>query len=153
MAFNSFHRTPNRILLASSLALACIGPAPTARAQDLFSGTKNSASIALAGSDLAAPHGALGAVTGNPAGIASTEGRSVEFGGVAVLAHGRYISPTSPDGRLDPLLGFAPSVAFSTNLGRSPWHLSLSATPDTSLSANWSYTDAPGTAGVTYGYQ
>lgn len=122
--------------------------------QDLFSGTTNSASMGVGASDLASPHGVLGAVSsGNAAGIALTEGRSLEVSGLAILAHGSYTSATSKNSTLDPLLGIAPSVAFVTGVGRTPWRVSVSATPDISLSANWYYNDAPGTAGVTYGYQ
>ena len=109
--------------------------------------------MALGGADLAAPRGALGAVSGNPAGLASIEGRSFEVSGLAIFGDGHYTSPTNTNGRLDPVLGVAPSAALASALGNSPWRVSLSATPDTSLSATWFYNDSPGTAGVTYGYQ
>lgn len=122
--------------------------------QDLFNGTVNGASLGVGHSDVAMPHGALGAVSvGNPAGIGLIEGRSLEVGGLAILAHGNYTSATSTNSRLDPLLGLAPAVAFVSSVGRSPWRFAVSATPDVSLAANWYYYDAPGTAGVTYGYQ
>ena len=122
--------------------------------QDLFNGTVNAASLGVGHSDVAMPHGALGAVSvGNPAGIGLVEGRSLEVGGLAILAHGSYTSATSTNSKLDPLLGVAPAVAFVTGVGSTPWRISVSATPDVSLAANWYYNDAPGTAGVTYGYQ
>lgn len=122
--------------------------------QDLFNGAVNSASLGVGHSDVALPRGVLGAVSiGNPAGIGLVEGRSLEVGGLAILAHGTYTSATSTNSRLDPLLGVAPAAAFVTGVGKTPWRISVSATPDVSLAANWYYNDAPGTAGVTYGYQ
>ena len=138
----------------SALFALYAGSSTSAYAQDLFIGTKSSGSVAVAGADLAAPHGILGALTaGNPAGLGSIEGRSVEVSGIAVVGHGHYTSPSASKSNLNPLLGLAPSVAIATPIGKTPWRISLSATPDTSLSADWSYNDAPGTAGVTYGYQ
>jgi long-subunit fatty acid transport protein len=138
----------------SLVVLFFVNSTASATAQDLFNGAKASASMGVGGADLSSPHGALGAVSsGNPAGLASIEGRSLEVSGVAVLAHGHYTSPYSTDGTLNPLLGVAPSAAFATDLGKSLWRVSVSATPDVSLSATWYYDDAPGTAGVTYGYQ
>jgi len=156
---NSSRLSISTIVLGLAAMLAT-GATMHLQAQDLFTGARTSASIGVAGADLASPHGALGAVTGNPAGLASpagtttTENRSLEVSGLAILAHGNYTSPTSTNSKLDPLIGIAPSAAFATTLPGAPaWRVSLSAAPDTSLSANWYYNDAPGTAGVTYGYR
>jgi long-subunit fatty acid transport protein len=156
MAFRPFDvlRIFFSAVVVSVSGLSLLGSATNACAQDLFTGAKNSASMGVGGADLASPHGALGAVSsGNPAGLTSLESRSLEVSGIAVLAHGSYTSPTSTNSKLDPLLGVAPSAAFATGVGKSLWRVSLSATPDVSLSATWFYNDAPGTAGVTYGYQ
>ena len=143
-------RPLSSLVIITLLTFCC----SSTQAQDLFTGTKSSASVAVAGADLAAPHGVLGALSsGNPAGLSSVEGRTIEVSGMAIVGHGRYTSPTSTNSHLNPVLGVAPSAAFATTVGNTAWRVSLSATPDTSLSADWSYYDAPGTAGVTYGYQ
>lgn len=48
--------------------------------------------------------------------------------------------------------GALPYGAFVTPLGKSHWTASAAVTPEILMRANWHYVDAPGTAGVTYGY-
>ena len=104
------------------------------------------------GGTMAAESGdALDAVDGNPAGLATLQGKSFEAGGVALLATGSFCNSVSSGNHLHGGAGAIPYGVFAARLGQSPWRVALAVTPDTLILVNWRYQDPAGTLGVTYG--
>lgn len=94
----------------------------------------------------------LDAVEGNPAGLAGLDGRMADLGAAALGAFGSFQNSVDPNGKLIGA-GVLPLGAVGGQIGASPWRLSLAATPDMLMRANWRYIDPAGTAGVSYGSQ
>ena len=92
-------------------------------------------------------------MSGNPAGLVSINGRSLEAGALGAWGKGRFTNPANTDGRLNPYLGAAPFAAFAAPLVGRRVYGGLAVTPDTSMSATWHYFDSPGAGGAEYGYQ
>jgi long-subunit fatty acid transport protein len=94
----------------------------------------------------------LDAVEGNPAGLAGLDGRMADLGAAALGAYGSFQNSVDPNGKLTGA-GVLPVGAVGGQIGSSPWRVSLAATPDMLMRANWRYIDPAGTAGVSYGSQ
>jgi long-chain fatty acid transport protein len=132
--------------------LVCGATAINAQATSFGNGL--SAAAEARGGTLAAQQGdPIDAVEGNPAGLAGTKTRVLEATGVGVFGSGSFQNSVNSDGRMSGVVGAMPYGAFVTPVGASRWSLSAAETPEILMRANWSYVDAPGTAGVTYGLQ
>jgi long-chain fatty acid transport protein len=116
-------------------------------------GNTFSAAAAGRGGTLASVSGdPMDAVQGNPAGLASVNGRVLDLGAAAITASGSFQNTVDPHGTLSGA-GVLPFAAFGAELGNGPWRAALAVTPEMLLRANWRYIDPPGTAGVSYGLQ
>jgi hypothetical protein len=93
----------------------------------------------------------IDAVEGNPSGLAGIKTRVLEATGVGVFGSGSFQNSANTNGRMGGVVGAMPYGAFVTPLGKSLWTLSVAETPEILMRANWTYVDAPGTLGVTYG--
>jgi long-subunit fatty acid transport protein len=125
-----------------------------AHAQATSFGNGLSASTLARGGALAAQTGSpLDGVEGNPAGLAGIAAPTLEVGAVGVFGAGSFQNSVNSDGRMGGVVGAMPFAAFATPLGASHWTASAAFTPEILMRANWTYLDAPGTAGVSYGLQ
>ncbi len=88
------------------------------------------------------------AMSVNPAGLASSP-RRVDLGLLGMFAHGSFANSVDPNGSLRPALGALPYGAVALPVKRIT--IGAAFLPETLLSAQWNYTDPPGTAGATYG--
>lgn len=110
-----------------------------------------SAPAAARGGTMAAESGdPLDAVQGNPAGLASVNGRLLELGAAAIAASGSFQNSVDPHGKLSGA-GILPFAAITVPIGAGPWRVSLAVTPDMLMRADWRYIDPPGTASASYG--
>jgi hypothetical protein len=113
----------------------------------------SAAAIARGGSNVSERGGALDAVEGNPAAFAGISNRALDLSVVGVVAGGSFSTATNNNAKLTGVAGALPYGAFVTPIGKSKWAAAAGVTPEILMRANWHYNDAPGTAGVTYGYQ
>lgn len=128
--------------------------AKTIHAQATSFGNGYSAAAEARGGTLAAQQGdSIDAVEGNPAGLAGIEARVLEATGVGVFGSGSFQNSANTNGRMGGVVGAMPYGAFVMPLGASHWNLSAAETPEILMRANWTYVDAPGTLGVSYGLQ
>ena len=118
-----------------------------------FGNGLSAAAVARGGSTVTETGSPLDAVEGNPAGLAGASSPILDFGAVGMIAGGSFRNGANPEASLRGLAGALPYGAFATPLGKSPWTASAAVTPEILMRANWHYVDAPGTAGVSYGYQ
>ena len=137
-------------LLAAPMALA---PVAHAQGSAALGNGLSAAAIARGGTTVTERSSPLDAVEGNPAGLAGANARILELSAVGLVAGGSFSNATNHDASLTGLAGALPYAAFVTPLGHSHWAASAAVTPEILMRANWHYNDAPGTAGVTYGYQ
>ncbi len=144
-------------LLKLSITMACYALLPllsqTCDAQELYRASPSSEAQANGGTSVTSVAGPLDAMSGNPAGLVSINGKSLEAGAFGVWAKGRFTDPANTDGRLNPYLGAAPFAAFAAPLMGRRVYGGLAVTPDTSMAATWHYFDSPGVGGADYGYQ
>lgn len=113
----------------------------------------SAAAIGRGGSVVFERGSALDAVQGNPAGLAGISSRTLDLSAIGLVAGGSFHNAANPDAGLRGVAGALPFGAFATPIGRSHWTASAAVTPEILMRANWHYVDAPGTAGVSYGYQ
>ena len=113
----------------------------------------SAAAIARGGTIVAESGSALDAVEGNPAGFAGASARTLELSAVGLVAGGSFQNSVNTNAKMRGVAGALPYGAFVTPVGKSHWTASAAVTPEILMRANWHYVDAPGTAGVTYGYQ
>ncbi len=95
----------------------------------------------------------LDAVQGNPAGLAQIKRGTLDLNVVGVLGGGDFRNAYNPDAKLGSFAGALPYGAYATSLRHSAWVLGVAESPEILIRATWHYNDAPGTAGVTYGFQ
>ena len=93
------------------------------------------------------------AVQGNPAGLAGIRATALDLNGVGLVAGGSFRNRANPDVKLRGIAGALPFGAVAFPYRGGPWVFSAAVTPDLLMRANWHYVDAPGTAGISYGYQ
>jgi long-chain fatty acid transport protein len=113
----------------------------------------SAAAIGRGGATVVQQTSPLDAVQGNPAGLAYLERGTMDLDLVGVAAAGSFRNGYNPNARLGSFAGALPYGAYATPLHHSVWVFAAAATPEILMRANWHYVDAPGTAGVTYGYQ
>ena len=113
----------------------------------------SAAATARGGSVVTATDSPVDAVEGNPAGLAGLSTRTLEVSALGLVAGGSFKNAANTNAKLRGVAGAFPFGAFATPIGHTPWTASAAVTPEILMRANWHYVDAPGTAGVTYGYQ
>jgi long-subunit fatty acid transport protein len=111
------------------------------------------AAIGRGGALVSETGGPLDAVEGNPAGLAGVSSRLLDASVVGLIAGGSFQNAANSDAKLRGVAGALPYGAFAMPIGHHGWVVSVAITPEILMRANWHYVDAPGTAGVTYGYQ
>lgn len=157
MPAHSSPLSPHLVRWAFIVAFACglfRAASPAARAQATSFGNGLSAAAEARGGTLAAQQGdPLDAVEGNPAGLAGVAAPTLTVGAVGAFGSGSFRNSANSDGRMGGVVGAMPFGAFVTPLGASHWSASAAFTPEILMRANWTYVDAPGTAGVSYGLQ
>ncbi len=149
--------SPSLRLAPAALALLASPLAPTlahAQGSAVLGNGLSAAAIARGGTNVVERGTALDAVEGNPAGLAGAETRLLDVSAVGLYAGGSFSNATNHNAKLTGVAGALPYGAFVTPLGHAHhWAASAAVTPEILMRANWHYNDAPGTAGVTYGYQ
>lgn len=145
------HRSHLQPLL--SVALACAPVSLFAQGSAALGNGLSAEATARGGAIVATSGRPLDAVQGNPAGLAGLQTPALDISFLGMVAGGSFHNVANPDAQLSGRAAALPYGAFATPLGHSPWTLAAAFTPDVLMRANWHYTDAPGTAGVTYGYQ
>jgi len=133
--------------------LFAIQLAAVAHANGVFPNGVGSRSAALAGADIADPT-ALGALAGNPAGLARLGSRSLDLSLSGLGAAGRFQNTANADGRMESNPGVLPGIAYALPAGPHAMRIGVAVIPEAAMVANWRYVDAPGGwGGVSYGMQ
>jgi long-subunit fatty acid transport protein len=137
--------------LLSLSGLCCFGAA-RAGAQGFYATTGNAASEARAGVYIAGPLDVMDAFSLNPAGLSRIVKPVANLSASAVFSRGDFSNSVNTNSPLGTAPGVIPAGGVAFPL---PHHLTLAAAevPELTSSAEWHYNDAPGTAGVSYGYQ
>jgi long-subunit fatty acid transport protein len=144
--------------IALPLAMLCLLAAAsperlTAQGSATLGNGLSAAAIGRGGTTVAQRSGPLDAMEGNPAGLAGTQRPALDLGALGLVVGGSFENSVNPDARPTGVAGALPYGAFALPLRTSPWTAAFAVTPEILVRANWHYLDAPGTAGVTYGYQ
>ena len=129
------------------------GTAAFAQASATLGNGMSAAAIARGGISAAENGSPVDAIEGNPAGLAGSGGRALDVGAVGLVDFGSFQNAANSNAKIRGVAGAMPFGAFVTPLGHGPWRAAAGVTPEILMRADWHYVDAPGTAGVTYGYQ
>jgi len=129
--------------------------APSAYANGIFRNGVGAKAMALGGTEVARAEDPLGAMAGNPAGLALLKDATLQLSLAGAFVNGRFTNPANSDGELDPVAGIVPDVAFGLPVKSLPVTLGFAMTPTSLLEADWRYVDTlGGLDGVTsYGLQ
>ena len=110
--------------------------------------------MALGGADVAWAADPLGAMTENPAGLATLTRPELDLAGEGGILVGKFNKPSvGSSGNLDGNPLFFPSGAAALPLEKWPVTFGISVAPESTLVANWRYPDPPSTGGISYGQQ
>jgi long-subunit fatty acid transport protein len=135
------------------LSVACAAPSTYGQASATLGNGLSASAIGRGGEVVAESGGPLDAVLGNPAGLAGIGSPALEANAVGLVDGGSFQNAANSDAKIRGLAGALPYGAFATPIRTSPWVASFGVTPEILMRANWHYNDAPGTLGVSYGYQ
>ncbi len=125
----------------------------TASAQEFFGGGVSARTAAQGGIYTPSSSNALDALALNPAGLTALSGPTVNLSAAGLFARGSFSNAGNSDSPMQQTEGLVPFGAFGAPLGHSRWSVGFGFMPDLLSSANWRYSDVPGTAGVSYGLQ
>jgi long-subunit fatty acid transport protein len=114
------------------------------------SGAK-AASTASAGSVVASTP--IDAFAWNPAGLASIDAPQVDLAIGALSARGRFTNRVDDAGDLGDATGLVPDGAFAFPLRGRTIVIGGGLVTDGAIAGSWSYRDAPGAAGASYGVE
>jgi long-chain fatty acid transport protein len=149
-----FTNTISRLPRIPAFLVPALLLAGSARANGIYRNGTGAASMGLAGADVAWSRDPLSAMSGNPAGLATTQGTQVSLGITGGSADGT-ITRTGSGGDLYSRVLAAPelAIALPSTDGRTVFGFSSSV--DSGLSADWTYVDPPGGLGgsTSYGLQ
>jgi len=134
-------------LLVYGLVAAC------AHAQDFYWNVASARSMALGGAYVPSNAGVLDALATNPAGLTSLNARTVNLSLTSVFARGSFSNSVNRDAPLHTSPGVLPYGAFGAPIGRSRFSFGVGVLPELMSVADWSYVDAPGVGGASYGLQ
>jgi long-subunit fatty acid transport protein len=124
-----------------------------ARAQDFYQTATSAESLAHGGVYIPSSTSVLDALAANPAGLTAIGGRTLDASVSTVFARGSFVNSVNTDGTIKSFAGVLPYGAFGTPIGHSRFSIGLGVMPEMMMSADWTYVDAPGAAGATYGLQ
>ncbi len=137
------------ILLATLTFSCCL---PSAYAVDVYGATPTAQTIALGGIYLGST-GPTDALAANPAMLTSIGRPNLEFTGMGILAGGSFHNSTPYAGVLENNAGVSGSAAFGMQVPHTRLSFGAGVMPVSLLTDKWKYSDAPGTAGASYGVQ
>ncbi len=123
-----------------------------AHAADVYGATPTAQTIALGGIYLGST-GPIDALASNPAMLTSMGRPYLELTGMGVLAGGQFHNSTPYIGTLESNAGVSGSAAFGLQIPHTRLSVGVGAFPVSLLADRWTYRDAPGTAGASYGVQ
>ncbi len=147
--------TSPRTLFAASL-LTTTGLCFTtghATGQSLYWNSASASATGSGGVYLPTPVNALDALSTNPAGLTEVRRPVANLSAAAVFSRGSFSNSVNSNAPLRTAPAVAPFGAFAMPLGRSRWTAGVAVVPDFAAVADWTYVDAPGTAGASYGLQ
>ena len=136
-----------KLVSAGAVIVGC------AHAQDFYWNTVSAQSTAMGGVYLPSAGGAVDALAANPAGLSELGGRTLDLSLSGVFARGSFSNSVNSGSPLKDSPGVIPSGAFGMPIGHSPFAFGVGVVPELMSVSNWSYVDAPGVAGASYGQQ
>jgi long-subunit fatty acid transport protein len=156
MIFCSLSRTHQASALIAAICLSAATSSHAVAQGSATLGNGLSAAAIARGGESVASSSPLDAVEGNPAGLATLQRPTLEVGAVGLYVGGTFTNSANPHAGIRGVAGAMPYGAFALPMQSGPlahWVASAAVTPEILMRANWHYNDAPGTLGVTYGYQ
>jgi len=141
-----------RFLFSFGLVLILL-LAVEARAQDFYQTVSSAQSLARGGVYVPSSSGVMDALSANPAGLTALGGRTVDMSVSTVFTRGSFANSVNQAGSIKSFAGVLPYGAFGAPIGQSRFSIGLGVMPELLMGADWSYVDAPGVAGATYGLQ
>lgn len=121
--------------------------------QSFYWNTASAQSTALGGVYLPSSSNALDALAANPAGLTTLSRPVLDASVSTVFARGSFSDSVNNNAPLNTSPGVIPYGAFGMPIGHSRFSFGVGFMPELMSVADWKYTDAPGTLGVTYGLQ
>ena len=122
-------------------------------AQEFYGGGESARTAAQGGIYVPSSDNVVDALGLNPAGLGFLNAPTLNLSLSGVLARGSFSNTVNSDSQMRQNAGGVPFGAFGMPLGQSRWSVGVGFSPDFLSSARWSYRDAPGTAGASYGIQ
>lgn len=138
--------------LALLLSLAAL-PTLAAEAQSFYWNSASANSVALGGAYVPSSAGALDAIATNPAGLSELKRPVLNLSAAAEFARGSFSNSANTNAPMRTAPGVVPMGAFAMPIGKTHLTLGVAEMPELTTVSKWYYTDAPGTAGATYGFQ
>jgi long-chain fatty acid transport protein len=127
--------------------------ASSAHAQDFYWNVAGARSMANGGIYVPSTSGALDALAANPAGLTALSRPTLDLSVSSVFARGSFSNAVNSDQPLKTSPGVLPFGAFASRIGQSRFSVGVGVMPEMMTVADWSYVDAPGVGGASYGLQ
>lgn len=127
--------------------------APLLQAQGFYWNAASAKAVGLGGIYVPSSTAPLDAMSSNPAGLSELKRPVLQFAATGIIARGTFTNAVNTNAAMQTSPGVAPSGAFGMPLSHSCFTLGVISLPELTSVSNWTYVDAPGTAGASYGLQ
>jgi long-subunit fatty acid transport protein len=138
-------------IAAPAFAVGLLTSSAAAQSVGVYRGASGARDASLASADSALGTTPVAALSWNPAGLASIEAPEFDLAFATVQARGKFTNRVDSDGLLRDANGMVPDGAVAYPLHRWSIVAAAGVLTDGALGGSWSYQDAPGVAGATYG--
>ncbi len=142
----------NYLPVAALVLLPCFAIVD-ARAQSVYWNAAGARSAGLGGIALPSSDDVLGAMAGNPAGLTYLQHPVAGVGGLAAFSRGSFSNVANTNTPMSATPSAGAFGAFATPLRGRRIFLGVAETPLVTAKSDWTYMDARGTAGASYGVQ
>ncbi len=123
------------------------------RSQGFLWNAPSANAAALGGTYVPSQTGVMDTLATNPAGLREMQHPVLNAAVSGVFARGNFSNRVNTNVSMKTAPAAIPFGAFAMPLGKSRWSVGIAELPVLLGDADWTYQDAPGTAGASYGLQ
>lgn len=144
-------REPKWIRFAAVAIVGLLSSPAAAQSVGVYRGASGAREASLASSDGVLGATPVAALSWNPAGLVEVEAPEFDVALATLQARGRFTNRVDSDGALSDASGIVPDGAIAFPFRHRAFVVGGGILTDGALAGSWTFRDAPGAAGASYG--